>query len=145
MSFEVNNYLATIAVFLWIGFVAAISFMESWLKFKAPGVNIQIGLGIGRLVFSALNKVEWFFATVIFCSFFIFKVTPIKINNLFFYVPTILLLLQTVWLLPSLDHRAKAKIEGAPASTPSPLHLYFVVFEVLKVSSLLFFGFKQFN
>ena len=53
------------STFLWIGFVCAISFMEAWLKFRAPGVTIPIGLGIGRLVFTALNLVEWVFALVI--------------------------------------------------------------------------------
>ena len=48
-------------VFLWIGFVGAISFMEAWLKFKAPGVTMPIGLGIGKLVFNALNKMAQMF------------------------------------------------------------------------------------
>lgn len=43
---------------LWIGLVAAISFIEAPLKFQAPGITIPLGLGIGRLVFAALNAVE---------------------------------------------------------------------------------------
>jgi uncharacterized membrane protein (DUF485 family) len=42
---------ALICVFLCIGFVGAISFMEAWIKFRAPGVTLSIGLGIGKLVF----------------------------------------------------------------------------------------------
>ncbi len=38
--------------------VLAISFLEAPLKFRAPNVTLQIGLGIGRLVFRALNTVE---------------------------------------------------------------------------------------
>ncbi|WP_449277637.1 hypothetical protein [Leucobacter sp. GX24907] len=45
-------------VVLWIGLVAAISFIEAPLKFQAPGITIPLGLGIGRLVFTALNAVE---------------------------------------------------------------------------------------
>ena len=44
--------------FVWLGMVLAISFLEAPLKFRAPGVTLQIGLGIGRLVFRALNSVE---------------------------------------------------------------------------------------
>jgi hypothetical protein len=44
--------------FTWLGMVLAISFLEAPLKFRAPGVTIPIGLGIGRLVFRALNAVE---------------------------------------------------------------------------------------
>ena len=53
------------AVFLWLGMVLAISFLEAPLKFRAPGVTLPIGLGIGRLVFRALNTVEVVFALVI--------------------------------------------------------------------------------
>lgn len=42
----------------WLGMVLGISFLETPLKFRAPGVTLQIGLGIGRLVFRALNAVE---------------------------------------------------------------------------------------
>src|ERR1700744_3221662 len=56
----------TIAVvFVWLGMVLAISFLEAPLKFRAPNVSMQIGLGIGRLVFRALNTVEVAFALVI--------------------------------------------------------------------------------
>lgn len=38
--------------FVWLGMVLAISFLEAPLKFRAPGVTLPIGLGIGRLVFA---------------------------------------------------------------------------------------------
>jgi hypothetical protein len=43
--------------------VLAISFLEAPLKFRAPGVTVRIGLGIGRLVFRALNGAEAVLAT----------------------------------------------------------------------------------
>ena len=51
--------------FVWLGMVLAISFLEAPLKFRAPNVTLQIGLGIGRLVFRALNTAEVAFALVI--------------------------------------------------------------------------------
>lgn len=48
--------LGTAATFVWLGMVFAISFLEAPLKFRAPGVDLRIGLGIGRLVFRALNS-----------------------------------------------------------------------------------------
>jgi hypothetical protein len=51
--------------FGWLGMVLAISFLEAPLKFRAPGVTLPIGLGIGRLVFRALNTVEVGFALVV--------------------------------------------------------------------------------
>ena len=43
---------------LWLGMVGAISFIEAPLKFQAEGITIPLGLGIGRLVFAALNVAE---------------------------------------------------------------------------------------
>src|SRR5690606_37301219 len=50
--------VAVAVIFAWLGIVIAISFIEAPLKFRAPGVTLQIGLGIGRLVFRAVNSVE---------------------------------------------------------------------------------------
>ena len=51
--------------FIWLGMVLAISFLEAPLKFRAPGITIELGVGIGRLVFTALNRVELVFGLVI--------------------------------------------------------------------------------
>lgn len=39
--------------------------MEAWLKFRAPGITLPLGLGIGKLVFNALNKMGWLFLVII--------------------------------------------------------------------------------
>ncbi len=57
--------VAVAVVFIWLGMVLAISFLEAPLKFRAPNVTLQIGLGIGRLVFRALNTVEVVLAIVV--------------------------------------------------------------------------------
>jgi predicted ArsR family transcriptional regulator len=57
--------VAVAVVFVWLGMVLAISFLEAPLKFRAPNVTLEIGLGIGRLVFRALNIVEVVLAIVI--------------------------------------------------------------------------------
>lgn len=44
--------------FVWFGLVGGISFLEAPLKFQAPNITIPLGLGIGRLVFFWLNKIE---------------------------------------------------------------------------------------
>ncbi|MBO9617859.1 MAG: hypothetical protein J7539_02390 [Niabella sp.] len=136
--------LIVILVFLWIGFVCAISFMEAWLKFKAPGVTIPVGLGIGKLVFGALNKTEWVFAVAIGLHLAIDS-APLWIkSNLFFALSFFILLLQTIWLLPALDNRAKLLIQELPAPS-SNLHFYFVAAEVIKVISLSAFGISLFK
>lgn len=56
--------VAGAVTFLWLGMVLAISFLEAPLKFRAPGVTIPVGLGIGRIVFRALNLTEAVLAVV---------------------------------------------------------------------------------
>ena len=47
--------VASAAGWLWIGMVLAISFLEAPLKFQRPGLDLRMGLAIGRLVFRVLN------------------------------------------------------------------------------------------
>ncbi len=136
--------IAIISSFLWIGFVCAISFMEAWIKFRAPGVTMPIGLGIGRLVFGALNKVEWIFAIVIISSLIFSKTQLVTLKNTLYFVPLLLLLLETVWALPALDARAELYILNQPVPS-SNLHFYFVGMEILKVVCLTIFGINLFS
>ena len=129
-----------LSVFLWAGFVSAISFMEAWLKFRAPGVTRPVGLSIGRLIFSGLNKVEWGFGVaclllLVFGNGFSFS------GSYLLLVPLLILVLQTSWLLPAMNKRAEAAIAGTtlPASS---LHFYYLGMEVIKVACLIIFGMK---
>lgn len=136
--------IALICTFLWIGFVCAISFMEAWLKFRAPGITVPLGLGIGRLVFNALNKVELVFAIVILINIFWQTSDILKWQNIAFAVPFALLLIQTFWLLPALDARAELHIQGQLVP-PSNLHFYFVGMELVKIVGLSLFGITLFK
>lgn len=131
--------IAIMSVFLWLGFVFAISFMEAWLKFRAPGVSMSIGLGIGKLVFGALNKVEWVFAAVVFSCLYFNKNTIHSGNKIWFGCIVLILLAQTFWLLPLLDARADAIINGG-SRTLSSLHWLYVTAEMIKVVLLFFLG-----
>lgn len=140
----VKHPITVITTFLWIGFVCAISFMEAWLKFRAEGITLPLGLGIGRLVFSSLNKVEWVLAIAILLNQF-FDYKSIQWKKLIgFIIPFILLVIQTLWLLPALDHRAELIIQGQ-ILPPSNLHFYFVGIEVVKVICLFLFGISLFT
>lgn len=139
------NFSITVAsVFLWIGFVLAISFMEAWLKFKGPGITIPLGLGIGRLVFAALNKVEWFLFAVVFINMVIAWFQYSWGSKGLLIILFLVLILQTFLLLPQLDIRAQMQIDGETVQ-PSFLHLYYVLFEIVKVSALSCFAIIQFK
>lgn len=144
MTVTIKDPLAIAVIYLWIGFVCAISFMEAWLKFRAPGVNLQIGLGIGRLVYNALNKAEWVFAIAVIVSFYISKNSFFNMSNVTFYFSLAFLILQTCWLLPALDIRAQMRIDGIIVPS-SNLHHYYVAIEIVKVVSLFIFSVKLFK
>lgn len=137
MKIKTEQRLAIICTFVWIGFICAISFMEAWLKFRAPGVTLPIGLGIGRLVFAAMNKVEWVLALVIFISQF--RIAR-RLNWIYIGIFSVLLL-QTIWLLPALDARAQMYIDSKVVPS-SYLHFYYVVAEGLKFIALFVFGIR---
>jgi hypothetical protein len=132
-------YVIFATSFLWIGFIGAISFMEAWLKFRAPGVTMPIGLGIGKLVFGALNKLEWFFAIVLAITLLFVKSNIHSFAIVWYAIVLLILVLQSFWLLPVLDKRADAFINGQTLP-PSALHWYFIVAELIKVIALFTAG-----
>lgn len=140
LNMENLQYFIMIATtFLWIGFICSISFMEAWLKFRAPGVTLPIGLSIGKLVFRALNKVEWVFAIIIAIGMLISKDHLTAFIFWGYGLTLFFLLTQTIWLLPSLDRRADALI-GGQALSPSATHWYFIAGELGKVTALFLSG-----
>ena len=127
------------SIFLWIGFVGAISFMEAWLKFQVPTLTLPVGLGIGKLVFNALNKVELVLAFVILLTLYRTSKEIITWKNLFLLIPLALLIFQTLILLPILDTRATAIIENEVVPM-SRAHIYYIGLEIVKVTTLFIYG-----
>lgn len=139
-----NSAILIVITFLWIGFVSAISFMEAWLKFRAPGITLPLGLGIGRLVFAALNKVEWVFAIIIIVTIMLAQKNPLNFQNLFALIPTVILIIQSWYALPELDARAEMHIRGWNVE-PSNLHFIYVMMEFIKIFSLIIYGVTSFK
>jgi hypothetical protein len=48
----------SILVLIWLSFVLSISFMEAWVKFKAPLLRKYVAVDVGRYVFASLNAIE---------------------------------------------------------------------------------------
>jgi hypothetical protein len=128
--------------FIWSGLIIGISFMEAWLKFQAPNVTMPIGLGIGKIVFGTLNKVEWTLIILISICFFVEKTAVNSICISFFVVLILLVLVQSFWLLPKLDSRADDYINGKTV-VPSNLHLYYIFLEFIKLALLIITGILQ--
>lgn len=144
MNSKPDFTIAIISTFVWVGFVGAISFMEAWLKFQAPGITLELGLGIGKLVFNALNKVEWMLAISILINQAMFKTSLYSGRIIWYWTALIILIVQSVWLLPALDARAEAHINNETMA-PSNIHFYYIAAEALKEISLIVFGIRLFR
>lgn len=124
--------------FIWFGAVGAISFMEAPLKFTAPNITLALGLGIGRIIFQTLNKIEIVFALLLIFSFLMAR--PKGKSWLYFFgIAAVLLFLETVWLLPLLDARATQVINGT-AEPFSHTHFIYIAFDAVKFISLFILG-----
>lgn len=147
MKAFVLNPTVVISTYIWIGCVCAISFLEAWLKFRAPGITLALGLGIGKLVFNALNKIEWIFAASILFNILFsgkFELRTFEKFNYIILIPVCILIIQSFWLLPQLTIRADSIIQGSFVES-SNLHFYYVAAEVIKIVCLCIFGFKLFK
>lgn len=129
------------ASFFWLGMIAAISFLEAPLKFRAPGVSIQIGLGIGRMVFRALNSVEMVLAVVIVVAAALdLPSTPALVG---IAVAVLALAAQLLVVRPKLTKRSDAVLAdttGEAAASRSTAHFWYLGGELLKVAGLLVAG-----
>jgi hypothetical protein len=132
--------VAVAALFVWLGMVLAISFLEAPLKFRAPGVTIPLGLGIGRLVFRALNTCEAVLAAVIVIALVIG--TPSAGIIAAALVAIAALLIQVIAVRPALTGRSDAVLADASQAEAgrSRAHYVYVVVEVVKVVALLVGG-----
>jgi hypothetical protein len=130
--------IAQLAVpFIWFGMVAAISLIEAPLKFRAPGITRALGLGIGRLVFRALNLTELVLLLVLTVALFgtgagLFRWAMVA--GLW-----LVLLTQVMVLRPLLDQRAQLIIDGN-APPPSALHVCYIALEGGKLVALAVLG-----
>ena len=109
---------AFVITLLWLGFVCAISFLETPLKFKAPGVELKQALSIGRLVFHALNRVEWVCCSLSWLIVLRLRIVRTRGSLILLGTITAILAFQTWALLPALDARTIEFLHGeTPAAT----------------------------
>lgn len=130
---------ATAAVFTWLGMVVAISFLEAPLKFRAPGVTVPIGLGIGRLVFRGLNTAEAILATILLISAAAAAQVPPARVIAAGATAIAALLVQLAIVRPRLSRRSDRVLAGEDVPR-SHAHYAYVGLELLKVAALLATG-----
>lgn len=137
--------LLTMLPFVWFGMVTAISFIETPLKFKAPGMNHALGVGIGRLVFKVLNLVEAAMAVIIVGAWTQQQDLVTLPIGILLAIPIVALALQTSLLRPAMRKRTKALSDTAlthsgntavKAKVATLTHIAYISSEMLKAAAL---------
>ncbi|SBS70707.1 conserved membrane hypothetical protein [uncultured Mycobacterium sp.] len=108
---SVARYVQLFVPMLWLGMVAAISFLEAPIKFRAPGVTVPVGLGIGRLVFKALNAVE--IVLLVLLSVASYAVRSSIAALILLVSVAVVLVIQVVLVRPPLSKRSDRVLAGA--------------------------------
>ena len=129
--------VAVAALFTWLGMVLGISFLEAPLKFNAPGVTVRIGLGIGRIVFRALNIAEALLATTVVAALTLEMIAgaPLSGTMVVAGVAVLILLVQLLVVRPRLNRRSDRVLAGEDPPRSRAHHVY-VVLETLKVVAI---------
>ncbi|MDF3307030.1 hypothetical protein [Rhodococcus sp. T2V] len=131
-------HAVSIAVtFVWLGMVIAISFLEAPLKFRAPGVTVRLGLGIGRLVFRALNVTEMVWAALLVAGLLI-EGPPARVV-MAGATAVAVLVVQLVGVRPRLTRRSDRVLAGEDVPR-SHAHYVYIALEVVKVVALFATG-----
>jgi hypothetical protein len=122
--------------FTWLGMVLAISFLEAPLRFRAPGITIPLGLGIGRLVFRALNRVELVLLALVVVGV---ALDPRPALGGVVAGVAVLTAVQLGAVRPVLNRRSDRVLAGEELPR-SRGHLAYVALEVVKVGLLITVG-----
>ncbi|CAH9019613.1 hypothetical protein [Candidatus Nitrosacidococcus sp. I8] len=153
---------AFIITILWIGFILAVSFFETPLKFYALLLTVPAAIQIEYVLFHALNLVEIVFAAVMLGTAYYGegsrKTTSLTISI------AILLTIQTAFLFFMLDPKTLAMVHGVETmaspyhivhmviagqiirmTTLPAHHIMYIIIEIVKVVLLVMLVFSQFQ
>jgi hypothetical protein len=136
-----NTMVGAVAC-VWLGMVLAISFLEGPLKFRAPGITLELGLGIGRLVFAALNRAEVALTVTVLVAAALGPHPPRVVAA--GSVAATALLAQIVLVRPILVRRSNRVLEGESGPRSRAHHAY-VALEISKVLALLTLAWAAFQ
>ncbi|MCB1273721.1 MAG: hypothetical protein KDB25_04910 [Leucobacter sp.] len=127
---------------LWFGMVGAIGFIEAPLKFLAPGITIPLGLGIGRLVFTALNISEGLLlVALIAVSLWPRAARPAKDRLLWLVGLAVLFVFKLAVVRPPLNARTDLVLAGADPGQ-SAWHYVYIACDLVTLALLLVLAFQ---
>ena len=121
---------------IWLGLVIGLSFIEAPLKFTAPGITTELGLGIGRIVFGVLNKIEITMTLLFAIIAYNKRKEMVAVLKGAIVLLIAIVVFQSLYLLPVLDERAVRLLAGEELEM-SMHHIMYIIVEVVKLPALL--------
>jgi hypothetical protein len=122
-----------VAVF-WLGILLGVAFLATPAKFLAPSLTLPVALDVGRSTFAIFSKVEWALSVALLLPV-LFGVRA-WIASVAAVVVVASVAVETLWLLPLLDHRVGQIMAGVdPAS--SGYHNFYIALDGLKLVALI--------
>lgn len=119
---------------VWLGLIVGISLIETPLKFQAPGITVPLGLGIGRLVFAAMNIVEAVLAALLLLAVFRFRAPrPERVLAL---ALTAVLALKAIVVRPLVQGTTDAVVAGEREGG-SGMHLLYIAADGVLIVGLV--------
>mgnify|MGYP001310938603 CR=1 FL=1 len=118
----------------WAGFLIGVSFLATPVKFMAPSLILPVALDVGRQTFHVFNRCEIALAVamLLLVIWGLRSRIPIGLAAILM----LLVVMQTLWMLPALDARVEAILKGGTPA-PSPLHTAYIAVECAKLALLV--------
>ena len=137
-----TRFAVTLLAWLWAGLVLGVSFVATPVKFLAPSLSLADALAVGRVTFAALQWIEC--VVVVALAVLVWITTPRRRALVLLGFIVAILLCQYVWMLPILDARVQAIIDGQHLPS-SFLHWIYTALEFGKVALLVAIGLISFG
>jgi hypothetical protein len=125
-------------VLVWAGVAIGVAFVATPAKFLAPSLSLAVALDVGRHTFAVFNRLE------------LLLLSGLSVLALFasrrwawlaaLALPGVIVLAQTIWLIPALDIRVEDILAGGSPSR-SNLHGLYIAAEAAEVAALVLIGF----
>lgn len=115
--------------------IIGLSLLEAPLKFTAPGITVELGLGIGRIMFTALGIAGW----VLLLALVLASLAGPRVDRLSWILlgaMGLVLVLQTLVIRPFLNQRSDVVVAGGDPGE-SILHYGYIAAEGVLILALM--------
>jgi len=128
-----------IVALIWLGMLIGVSFLATPVKFVVQDLTLPIALQVGQATFGLFSRIEWGLA-VLLVGASAWRWREGALCVILALSAAAVVLMQAVWLLPTLDARV-ALIVAGETPPPSAHHTFYATLEAAKALMLIALAF----